>query len=191
VNTVFKSLIQPALLFALAAILPMPNALVREGAVVAALPSAVIVTMLAARYRAFVKFVKIVIFAMSPKNIGDYNHAEGVHCLMKSDHGEKAQRLDTQARTPFSSYQIANVCFPLTFSFCLLHFFSLRSEWNSGRTQTSTSGSLQRPSWMAQARFLRDLCGRWDETRFISSHNCALATYTFLCSRAPNFLSVH
>jgi len=53
VNTVLKSLIQPALLFALAGILRMPNALVREGVVAVALPSAVIVPMLAARYKTY------------------------------------------------------------------------------------------------------------------------------------------
>jgi malonate transporter and related proteins len=53
VNTILKSLIQPALLFALAAILRMPKALLNEGVVAVALPSAVIVPMLAARYKTY------------------------------------------------------------------------------------------------------------------------------------------
>jgi predicted permease len=53
VKALFKSLIQPALLLAPAAIFQIPSVLVREGVVSAALPSAVIAPMLAARYKTY------------------------------------------------------------------------------------------------------------------------------------------
>jgi malonate transporter and related proteins len=52
-NVVLKSVIQPALLVGLMIILGLPRALAREGIVAAALPSAVIAPMLAARYKTY------------------------------------------------------------------------------------------------------------------------------------------
>jgi malonate transporter and related proteins len=52
-DVILKSLIQPALLFGLIAPLGIPNPLAREGVVAAALPSAVIAPMLAARYKTY------------------------------------------------------------------------------------------------------------------------------------------
>jgi malonate transporter len=52
-DVTLKSLVQPALLFGLVALLGIPNPLAREGVVAAALPSAVIATMLAARYKTY------------------------------------------------------------------------------------------------------------------------------------------
>jgi malonate transporter and related proteins len=49
-NVILKSVAQPALLFGLIRLLGVPNALGREGIVAAALPSAVVAPMLAARY---------------------------------------------------------------------------------------------------------------------------------------------
>jgi malonate transporter and related proteins len=52
-NVVLKRVIQPALLVGLMIILGLPRALAREGIVAAALPSAVIAPMLAARYKTY------------------------------------------------------------------------------------------------------------------------------------------
>jgi len=49
-DVILKSVVQPAMLFGLIGLLGVPNALAREGVVAAALPSAVIAPMLAARY---------------------------------------------------------------------------------------------------------------------------------------------
>jgi malonate transporter and related proteins len=52
-DVTLKSLIQPALLFGLIALLGTPNPLGREGVVAVALPSAVLAPMLAARYKTY------------------------------------------------------------------------------------------------------------------------------------------
>ena len=52
-DVTLKSLIQPALLFGLIALLGIPNPLAREGVVATALPSAVIAPMLAAQYKTY------------------------------------------------------------------------------------------------------------------------------------------
>jgi malonate transporter and related proteins len=52
-NVALKSVIQPALLIALMVLLGLPRTLAREGMVAAALPSAVIAPMLAARYKTY------------------------------------------------------------------------------------------------------------------------------------------
>ena len=52
-NVIIKSVIQPALLFAFVELFGIPSPLAREGVVTAALPSAVIASMLAAQYETY------------------------------------------------------------------------------------------------------------------------------------------